>query len=42
MEREIVFEVFTINGWVKVSRDTYWRYQGKKRWYWEDDKPEDN
>ena len=31
---EIIYEIFTVCGWEKVDRETYWDYKGRKRWRW--------
>jgi len=39
--RKQIFEIFTIFGWKRVKREVYWDFDGRKRWYWEDERPED-
>ena len=37
MKRKMVFEIFTVCGWRRVSREVYWDFKGRKRWRWEDE-----
>ena len=40
MNKEIIYEIFTIFGWVKVPFDTYRDHKGNKRWYWNNEEHE--
>lgn len=35
--REIVYEIFTAYGWIKVSFEAYRNHYGIKRWHWADE-----
>lgn len=35
-EREKVYEIFTVYGWVRISYRRYIEYHGRKRWRWAD------
>ena len=37
MSREQVFEIFTVCGWVRVDRETWFDHKGIKRWKWDDE-----
>lgn len=36
-EREIIYEIFTIYGWVKVKEEGYRMHSGIKRWRYADE-----